>query len=346
MKKLNKVNFNSLFSRNYLSWYLFFFLFILYHGINIFNFEEFSLLIEDPFSKLPVERQYRHQSPIQYFIGFFLFKIINSPSMCFVITQLIALFLFVYSIKLFSKKYLLELDYLLKVFVLSPGLLILLHYFGKPDLFLISSYLIFISTNKKSLIFISSVIMIFSHYQISIFYFLFSLVLRHIKYKKIYFISFLTSLVIFNFYILELGTFQSRFELYVSMLDSIILSSMTNLLLGVFSFFAWLWLPIISSKNLIDRKTVTIFLIAVTLACFGDFTRAGFLVLIPLYVYLITKNEFKKQVLSLVNQYPIKILAFIQFQKAYFGDIADVSWFWMNKEELKDLIKNFLTYIN
>mgnify|MGYP001208262961 FL=1 len=345
---MNKIsaNLNNLFSKERNSWYLFFLIFLLFHGVNIFNLEEFSLLINDPFLKLSPERQYHHQSPIQYFIGFVLYQIIGSTYICFFIVQLLAILLLIYSVKLFSKKYLIDSDYILKVFVLSPGLLILLHWFGKPDLFLISSYLILISTSKKPLIFIASITMVFSHYQISILYFLFSFFLNLIKYKKIYFFSFLAALTIFNIYLMELGSLQGRVELYSSILDSIFLTSFNNFLLGIFSVFSWLWLPIITSKNLVSKKTIAVFFIAILAGCFGDFTRAGFLTLIPLYVYLIQNIEFKEKLLSFVNQYPIKLLALIQFQKTFLGDITEISWFWMNKEELKLLLKNLMTFIN
>ena len=348
MKKFNKIDINlsNLFSKEHKSWYLFFLIFLLFHGVNIFNLEEFSLLINDPFIKLSPERQYHHQSPIQYFIGFLLFKIIDSTYVCFLITQLIAISLLIYSVRLFSKKYLIEADYMLKVFVLSPGLLILLAWFGKPDLFLISSYLILISTNKKTFILVSSIIMIFSHYQISILYFVFSLLLKLIKIKKIYFFSFLTSLIIFNIYLIELGSIQGRTELYSSTLDIIFLTSFNNFLLGIFSVFSWLWLPIIVSKNLISKKTIVVFVIAIIAGCFGDFTRASFLTLIPLYVYLISNNNFKEKLLSFVNQYPIKLIALIQFQKSFYGEITEISWFWINKEEINLFLKNLMTFIN
>ena len=241
MKKFNPIdnNLSNLFSKEHKSWYLFFLIFLLFHGVNIFNLEEFSLLINDPFIKLSPERQYHHQSPIQYFIGFLLFKIIDSTYVCFLITQLIAILLLIYSVKLFSKKYLIDADYMLKVFILSPGLLILLAWFGKPDLFLISSYLILISTNKKTFILVSSIVMVFSHYQISILYFIFSLLLNIIKIRKIYIFSFLTSLIIFNIYLIELGSIQGRAELYSSTLDIIFLTSFNNFLLGIFSVFSY-----------------------------------------------------------------------------------------------------------
>lgn len=342
----NSTNLNNIFSIDRNSWYLFFLIFILFHGVNIFNFEEFSFLINDPFLKLSPERHYHHQSPIQYFIGFVLHKIIDSTYICFFITQLLAILLLIYSVKLFANKYLIDSDYILKVFVLSPGLLILLHWFGKPDLFLIASYLILISTSKKTLIFLSSIIMVFSHYQISILYFVFSLLLNLIKYKKIYLFSFLTSFIFFNIYLIELGPIQSRAELYYSLLDTILLSSINNFLLGIFSVFSWLWLPIIISKDLLSKKTVAVFVVAIFAAFFGDFTRASFLTLIPLYVYIISNSQFKEKLLSFVNLYPIKILALFQYQKTFDGEITEISWFWMNKEELKVLIKNFLNYIN
>lgn len=344
MNKFKKINIalNNLSSKEYKSWYLFFLIFVLFHGVNIFNYEEFSLLINDPFIKLSAERQYHHQSPIQYFIGFLLFKVINSTYICFVITQLMAISLLIYSVKLFSKKFLIEGDYMLKVFILSPGLLILLAWFGKPDLFLISSYLILISASRKSYILVSSIIMVFSHYQISILYFVFSFLLKLIKINKIYIFSFLISLIIFNIYLIELGPIQGRAELYSSTLDIIFLTSFNNFLLGIFSVFSWLWLPIVISKNLINKKTVAIFAIAIVAGCFGDFTRASFLTLIPLYVYLISNTVFKEKFLSFANLYPVKLLALIQFQKIFYGEITEISWFWINMANLDLFLSNFI----
>jgi len=342
----NSTKLNNIFSIDRNSWYLFFLIFILFHGVNIFNFEEFSFLINDPFLKLSPERQYHHQSPIQYFIGFVLYKIIDSTYICFFITQLLAILLLIYSVKLFANKYLIDADYILKVFVLSPGLLILLHWFGKPDLFLIASYLILISTSKKTLIFLSSIIMVFSHYQISILYFVFSLLLNLINYKKIYFFSFFTSFIFFNIYLIELGPIQTRTENFFLLLDTILLSSVNNFLLGIFSVFSWLWLPIIISKDLLSKKTVVVYVITIFASFLGDFTRASFLTLIPLYVHIISNSQFKEKLLLFVNLFPIKILALFQYQKTFGGEITEISWFWMNKVELKVLIKNFLNYIN
>ena len=304
--------------------------FFLLYGVAAYGLGAFGKLYKNPFDLLPAKYQWLHESPIQFFIGYALFGFLPSYIAYFLV-QIIGIAFLVWTYLLMLRNKQLDHSELFLILALSPFILVLFTWFGKPDIFLIASCFGMLATSQKNInlfpiFFLCSV---FSHPQITIFYVVFFLILNQVKFSLVLLLSAIFSYGLYFGYINELGDFANRADYIAENLRRLIITQAKQPFFSIFCTFGWLWLAILHL-----RSSLSIRFFVVASLCFGitlgtlDHTRVFVLLSIPLLVNLAEQNAVRKFCIDLNTYVPIVVLLFFQFQKRPDGVIVDTSWSW------------------
>lgn len=316
------------------SLFLFLIVFSLLYGFGVFGYSEFSLLYENPFELLPQKKQWLHESPIQYFVGFIFFQTTTSLN-AFIFTQFIAFIYLVASIYSFTVVYQINTKALIYTLALSPFFLVLVSWFGKPDPFLIGSLFAIIAVQKvfapASFIFIC--ISVFAHPQITVIHLFLCIVLGQLRPSSILALSYLMAFALYALYLSEIGHFAGRLEYIETHILNIIATQVRQPFFSLFCSFGWLWFVILNQRHLLPKKfyfalSLTFIITIITL----DHTRVFVLLNIPLLIYIIQNLDVVSSVRKITVFVPTVLLMLFQFQKIPGGAIVDStwSWYWLN----------------
>ena len=295
--------------------------FLILYGVDPYGMGSVHLY-SNPFGVLESE-QWLQESPIQYFVGFIFNLFLKND--IFTHYLVIALgFLFLYlSMFLYDKKFQNEIE-ILKVFYFTPFFLIIFYWMGKPDTYLIASFLLLITYKENFTIsLLATVFLVFSHIYISIIYISLSLFLNIVKFKPHNYFNFIFSILLYSFYRMNLEEFTGRYDVISSEIERALYSSFTNLLSGIISLFMWLWIPIILSSVFKNKKILFSFLAILIVSFFTlDHTRIFVISSIPIILYLTRSQLFIDRFNEILNKKQIYILGIFQIQKR--GDLKIV----------------------
>lgn len=297
------------------------FLLLYNDGSNIYGNSE--TLYEDPFSDISSE-EWIKESPLQYFLGFFIRLAFNSSSN---IHLIIVVFGFIY---LFISMYLFDIRYfnekqISKILYFTPFFLILFSWMGKPDTFTVGSLLYLIVFNNNILLSsIFSIILVFSHPQIAFVYFLLIKYLKIYKFKLLNYLTTILSYLVYFAYYSQLNEFQGRFNFITNGFDRIFKTIFTNTLGGFVSLFMWLWIIIFLSGMIKDKKFINSFMLIFIVSFHTlDHTRIFTVLSIPLVIYLVNNKEFLENFENLFDNKIMYFLGIFQIQKRGDGKIVD-----------------------
>lgn len=297
-------------------------IFLLLYGTNTYGLHALSLY-ENPLGQIDSE-QWVQESPIQFFIGFLINLLIKDT----LITHwLVVLFGFIYllmSAFYFDKKYFSGKE-ILKILYFTPFFLVLFTWMGKPDTFTIGSLFFLIAfKDSKILHLVFTIILIFSHPQIAIIYFLLTKYLKIYHYKTNHYISIISGYALYFSYFNQLSDFESRYGVISNELDRVFKTIFTNTLGGLISLFMWLWVLIFLSKLIKDRKFLISFLVIFFVSFFTiDHTRVFIQLAIPIIVYAINQKKFIDTFDRLFDKKIMYILGVFQIQKRADGRLVD-----------------------
>tara|TARA_B100000787_G_C16145831_1_gene274197 strand:- start:108 stop:1127 length:1020 start_codon:yes stop_codon:yes gene_type:complete len=304
--------------------------FVSLYGVTTYGIGEFGKLYENPFELLPAQAQWLHESPIQYLIGYILFNSLP-PYIAYILVQIIGGVFLIWSYLLLLKNREIMHSELFLILAMSPFLLVIFTWHGKPDIFLIASCFGMLATSQKnkSLFPIFFLCSVFSHPQITIFYVVFFLILNQVKFSLVLLLSAVLSYGLYFGYINELGDFSNRYDYIFENFRRLLLTQAKQPFFSIFCTFGWLWIPILYLRSSLSFRffTVAVLCFGITLATL-DHTRVFVLLSIPLLVYLAEKNSVRKFCIELSPYLPIVILLLFQFQKRPGGEIVDTSWSW------------------
>ena len=241
----------------------------------------------------------------------------------------------------FDKKYL-ENFQVLKVFYFTPFFLILFTWMGKPDTFTIGSLLFLVAFNNSiSLSFVFTLLLIFSHPQVAIVYFLLIKYLNIFKLRSTHYFSLFVSFFAYSIYLNQLVPFKSRYSVISSEIERAFDTIFTNFLGGIVSLFMWLWIVILLSNTIKNKKFIFSFLLIFSVSFFTiDHTRIFTILSVPIIIYLINQEEFLNTFKKIFDNKLMYILGIFQIQKRADGKLVD-GWSWLSNDIFRDSIVKF-----
>ena len=121
-------------------------IFVIFYGVNPYG-NNTTFLYNNPFGTLTTE-QWLQESPIQFFLGYFLNIFIENEESTFNFINIIGFIFLYFSLYSYDSK---NSEYLpiLKILYFTPFFLILFYWMGKPDTFTIGSLFLLISYKDK-----------------------------------------------------------------------------------------------------------------------------------------------------------------------------------------------------
>ncbi len=302
-------------------------LFILFFGVNDYNFQQSILLFQNPFQLLD-NSQWLQESPITFLIGFGINSVINDTSTTYWIVVFFG-FLYLYTILYFYEKNEVNGEYFAKFLFFSPFFLIIFSWMGKPDTYMVGSLLALLTfRNNNYISLLSIIILVFSHPQIAFIYLVLIIFLKIYKLNFFQATSFIISYFLYFYY---LSFFDSevngRIFFIIDNFEFINKAFFTNTLVGLLSLFSWLWIIIMNSKILNDIKFSISLFVLLFISYFSlDFTRTFITMAIPLIIYMSMQESLTIGFKNSLSHNFIYILGFIQVQKLPGGFISDSSW--------------------
>ena len=262
--------------------------FLIVFGFGSYN-QHFKL-IENPLSSIPNE-QWVQESPIQFFIGFFINLFIKNPSISYWSSVVVGFVYLFFAIAKFEKNYLKNTS-IAKILFFSPLFLILFYWMGKPDTYTVGSLLLLLAFSSKFLVFLISIfVMVFSHPQIALIYLFLCRYLKLMKFKSKHYLGIFFSYAVYFIYYNNLADFETRYEYITNDLNRLLDTFFTNSLAGVISYFMWLWVPILSSGIIKNKKFLfsTLLILSVSFLTL-DNTRIFSVLSVPVIIYT-SKNQ-------------------------------------------------------
>jgi len=319
-------------------------IFLLFYGVNTYGLHAKSLYL-NPFGELETEK-WVQESPIQYFVGFFINLIVKNTTITHWIVVGIGFVYFLISTKYFDKNYFKNFE-ILKILYFTPFFLILFSWMGKPDTFTIGSLLFLVAfSSSVSLSFTFIIFLIFSHPQVSIIYILLIKYLNIFKIKTIHYFSFVVGFLTYFIYLGKLSTFESRFNVISNEIIRAFNTIFTNFLGGLISLFMWLWIIIFISNLIKDKKFIFSFLFIFLISFFTiDHTRIFTLLSVPIIIYLINHEKFILTFKNLFDKKIMYLLGIFQIQKRADGKLVD-GWSWINFDFVNSLVQRLASNIN
>ena len=319
-------------------------IFLLFYGINTYGLHAKSLYL-NPFGQLESEK-WVQESPIQFFVGYVINRVVNNLDLTHWLVVIIG---FIYCLTAIIKFDLNNnSDFgIFKVLYFSPFFLILFTWMGKPDPITIGSIFFivtFINSPLKSLVF--TLILVFSHPQVAVIYFVLIHILKIEKFRLHNYLSFVFSYILYYFYTLNLDQLESRFSIILEDQERVFATLFNNFLSGVLSLFMWLWIPILLSGIYKKKEFIIAFIFIYIFIFFTiEDTRIFVLSSVPLIIYLFKNQDFQKSLITFLDHKALYILGIFQIQKRADGRIVD-GWSWLNFDFIKELTTRFteLTY--
>ena len=295
--------------------------FLTIYGINEYN--KHTSLYNNPLGSIDSE-QWVQESPLQFFIGFVINIFIDNLNLTYWIVVILGFLFLLFSLIKFDQK-IFNGNQIMKILYFSPFYLIIFYWMGKPDTFITGSLFLLTSFNGSLLISGFAIfVMIFSHPQVTLIYFVLIRYLDIIKLKIEHYIFLFLGFLIYNFYLMQLSQFESRYDFIIKDLDRILDTIFTNTLAGFISLFMWLWIPIFLSGLIRDKKFFLSFFLIFFISFFTlDHTRIFMILSIPLIIYLISKREFLESFSTIFENKIMYILGLFQIQKRADGRIVD-----------------------
>ena len=323
---------------------IFFPIFLLFYGYNSFGLHSIELF-NNPFGTIESE-QWLQESPIQYFIGFVINLIINNIHITYWIVVGLGFVYVVFAINNLNKKYIVNVDFF-KVLYFTPFYLILFTWMGKPDPFTIGSIFLIISYYGNPLIYtFLNLILIFSHPQIAVIYFLLLFFLKLIDFKVINLIITIFSFITYILYLKNLNDFEGRSEWLLNNIDSIVETFLTNTLSGFVTLFLWLWIPIFQSNLYKDKRfLISLLSIIAVSVCIVDHTRIFVILSAPLIVYMLKNQNFINKFNNIFSDNRMLVLGLFQLQKRQTGIITD-GWTFFNLDFIQLTIGKLYSIIS
>jgi len=297
-------------------------IFLIFYGVNTYGLHAKSLY-ENPFGSINSEH-WVQESPIQFFIGYFINLIVDNTTTTHWIVVAIG-FLYLYTSAFFFDKYYFKKNQIFKILYFTPFFLILFTWMGKPDTFTIGS-LFFLVAFSNSVLLSNLFILftIFSHPQIAFVYFVLIKFLKIFEYKKYHYFGIFINFIIYIYYRSLLNDFDDRFTVISNELDRVFRTIFTNTLGGLISLFMWLWIVIFISKLIKDKKFIISFLFVFFISFFTiDHTRVFMQLSIPLVIYMIQSEEFLNAFNKIFDNKLMYILGIFQIQKRADGRLVD-----------------------
>jgi len=318
--------------------------FIIFYGVNPYG-NNTILLYNNPFGTLATE-QWLQESPIQFFLGYFLNLFLGNEQSAFNLVIIIGFIFLYFSLYSYDSKNL-ENVAILKILYFTPFFLILFYWMGKPDTFTIGSLFLLISYKDRiTTSYVAIFIMVFSHIYITAIYIFTIILFNLITLRWHHYLSLLINLFFYILYRMEINEINGRFDIIFSDIERALYSSFTNLLSGIISLFMWIWIPLLLSKSFKDKKFLLSFLLIMTISFFTlDHTRVFILGSVPLIIYL-SKNKFFNEKFNLIfSSNWIYIIGLFQIQKRGDGNIVD-GWSILELDVFKSSLDKFIYILN
>lgn len=337
------MNFETFTTKNIL---IYFIVFLLLYGITMYSLGEFRILSNNPFEILKTN-QWLQSSPLQFFLGYPFTKFFGYKA-SYMIIQISSVVLFLYNFRVYLKNNNLKLEKVFPVIILTPLLLILLNWFGKPDLLLLSGYLIILNNKKFIWCFFGLLIAVFSHPQIAFFYLLFLFILYH---RRINIIVIILVYSIYFIYINVLGDSDGRADYIIDNIYRIVSSILTNPLSHIIFTLNWFWLIILMSYKKIPKEYFLVLTLSLIISLGTlDYTRVFTLLTFPALLFLLNKEIIIYNMKKLYAILPMAYISLFQLQLRPDGIIVDSawSWFWMQnyKEEILNVLNHLINIIS
>ena len=312
------------------------------NGSNFYGYS--PVLYSNPFADISGE-QWIKESPIQFFIGYFINIVVKNPlTTHWIMISLGFIYLFI-SLFLFDR-YCFNGKKISKILFFTPFFLIMFTWIGKPDTLTVGSlfYLIVFSGNIV-LGFVFTLVLIFSHPQIAFIYFVLIKYLNLFKFKLPHFISVAIGYLIYFFYYSQLNDFQGRYGVISNELDRVFKTIFTNTLGGLISLFMWLWIIIFLSGIIKNKKFQLAFLLIFSISFFTlDHTRIFTMLAVPLVIYISNNKNFLETFENILDKKIMYFLGFFQIQKRADGRIVDGVNYYEN-QYFNELINLFLRLV-
>ena len=198
------------------------------YGTNTYGLHA-KKLYENPFGSINSE-QWVQESPIQFFIGFFVNLFTNNTTRTHWIVVFLGFLYLTIGIINFDKRYFSNHE-IFKILYFTPFFLVLFTWMGKPDTFLIGSLFFLVSFSSfVSFSFVFILFTILSHPQIAIVYFLLIRYLNIFTLKLHHYFSITLSYLIYLAYLNQIEDFESRYSVISQELDRIFQTIFTNTL--------------------------------------------------------------------------------------------------------------------
>ena len=317
--------------------------FLILYGTNPYGTSSTNLY-SNPFQLLENE-QWLQESPIQYFIGFVINLFVKNERLTHYIVIAFGFLILYLSMYLYDQKFSSAVE-ILKVFYFTPFFLIIFYWMGKPDTFLIASFLLLITYKENYVIScLSSIFLIFSHVYIGIIYILLTIFLKITKFNFHNYLNFVIAVFTYFIYRINLPDIDSRYEVISSEIQRALYSSFTNLLAGIVSLFMWLWIPIFLSNVFSNKKFLFSFMFILVVSFFTlDHTRIFVLSSLPLLIFLTKSPIFIQQFKKLTGNYWIYLLGILQIQKRGDGKIVD-GWGLLEFDIFKEFLNKLINEI-
>tara|TARA_B110000438_G_scaffold263910_1_gene276213 strand:+ start:428 stop:1468 length:1041 start_codon:yes stop_codon:yes gene_type:complete len=304
-------------------------LFIIFFGINNYNLYESQILFANVFETLP-KNQWLHESPIQFFIGYILNKLINNVVLTYWIVVVLGYCFLMFGFYCIQQKKPSKKHFIYILFF-TPFFLIIFSWSGKPDTFLVGALLLLFIYNKNPVAsFLITLTMVFSHPQISIVYYVLIKLLKIFDVKVHHIFSLVISLSIHSIYIRGLDSYDGgRLDFILENWDRYFFGVFSNFNSGILAMFMWIWIPIIISELFFQKKFLLSLIFISVISFFAlDFTRTFVTMSVPLIYSLSSNDSFIKSFNKIFSSKYLLILGFLQFQKRPGGIIVDSAWSW------------------
>jgi len=318
--------------------------FIIFYGVNPYGINTI-FLYNNPFGTLTTE-QWLQESPIQFFLGYFLNIFLGNEQSTFNFVNIIGFIFLYFSLYSYDSKNLENVP-IIKILYFTPLFLILFYWMGKPDTFTIGSLFLLISYKDKiATSFVAIFIMIFSHIYVTAIYMFITILFKFITLRWHHYLSLLINLFFYILYRMEIDEINGRFDVISSEIERALYSSFTNLLSGIISLFMWIWIPLLLSKSFKDKKFLLSFILIMSISFFTlDHTRIFILSSVPLIIYLSKSRIFNEKFNLVFSNNWIYLIGLFQIQKRGGGKIVD-GWSILEIDIFKSTLDKFIYFLN
>lgn len=142
--------------------------FLLLNGVRGCDFPQFRFLVENPLALLPeLDGQFRHGSPLTYFVGVPLADLFG-PHVAFALVTAAGFVLLAFALRRFLRPFAAAQRHtILVVLVSTPLLLVLTRWIGKSDPHLVAFYLLLVTSRRPAVQALLAAAMVLCHREIA-----------------------------------------------------------------------------------------------------------------------------------------------------------------------------------